>query len=351
MNTVRTRRSGRTPACPWATRTRRPGMFYVDDSGESVGSTAWREVESGARGRGTINKETGESGVSPRSRVEARHGPVRAVARASRERAERSPDAGGTRGVERAETRRLSRATPSTMSLEPVHERSRSRVHSASLGRSSEFVSRHRACYELGSSEARLSSSGYERMMVLLSHDRQIFCICPCESPASANPQPRRALERPSSSPSISDARSPHFPGFVRPRGPSFRRLRRTSGARATRRSARIVTGAFLLPLAHAASPFVVARVVERSTHSLTHSSFLSTRVVVSAATPAALESDDWTAFEEAVDAFNDDFKEGRSSAREGDESRPSLVAALESALSTTGKPFKLSTRTKSSCP
>ena len=90
----------------------------------------------------------------------------------------------------------------------------------------------------------------------------------------------------------------------------------------------------------HAASPFVVARVVERSTHSLTHSSFLSTRVVVSAATPAALESDDWTAFEEAVDAFNDDEKgkDGILAIEKATSLVPSLVAALESGAVDDGK-------------
>ena len=90
----------------------------------------------------------------------------------------------------------------------------------------------------------------------------------------------------------------------------------------------------------HAASPFVVARVVERSTHSLTHSPFLSTRVVVSAATPAALESDDWTAFEEAVDAFNDDEKgqDGLLAIEKATSLVPSLVAALESGVVDDGK-------------
>ena len=90
----------------------------------------------------------------------------------------------------------------------------------------------------------------------------------------------------------------------------------------------------------HAASPFVVARVVERSTHSLTHSPFLSTRVVVSAATPAALESDDWTAFDEAVDAFNDDEDgpDGLLAIEKVMSLVPSLVAALESGAVDDGK-------------
>ena len=83
--------------------------------------------------------------------------------------------------------------------------------------------------------------------------------------------------------------------------GPSFRRLRRTSGARAnSRRSARIVT----------------------------------------AATPAALESDDWTAFDEAVDAFNDDEDgpDGLLAIEKVMSLVPSLVAALESGAVDDGK-------------
>ena len=148
--------------------------------------------------------------------------------------------------------------------------------------------------------------------------------------------QPRRALERPSLvSEHLRCARSPP-PSPLRPssRGhpsvacverPALARIRvdplESSRVRSFSRSR------------HAASPFVVARVVERSTHSLTHSPFLSTRVVVSAATPAALESDDWTAFDEAVDAFNDDEDgpDGLLAIEKVMSLVPSLVAALES--------------------
>ena len=103
--------------------------------------------------------------------------------------------------------------------------------------------------------------------------------------------------------------------------GPSFRRPRRTSGARATcvdpLRTSRVRS---FSRSRHAASPFVVARVVERSTHSLTHSP--SFRPASSSQLPTP--SDDWTAFEEAVRRVQ--RRRGQATAprhREGDEPRP----------------------------
>jgi hypothetical protein len=146
--------------------------------------------------------------------------------------------------------------------------------------------------------------------------------------------------------------------------GPPFRRLRRTSGARASsRRSARIVTGARGTGRARSSSlassngrPIRVPRLLPPHRRVNPHDlpDPLALPFVSSAAAPAALESDDWAAFEEAVEAYHGaEDPDVHHDAEEDAEAEaaaailaiekatnlvPTLVAALESGVVDDGK-------------
>ena len=146
--------------------------------------------------------------------------------------------------------------------------------------------------------------------------------------------------------------------------GPPFRRLRRTSGARASsRRSARIVTGARGIGRARSSSlassngrPVRVPRLLPPHRRVNPHDlpDPLALPFVSSAAAPAALESDDWAAFEEAVEAYHGaEDPDVHHDAEEDAEAEaaaailaiekatnlvPTLVAALESGVVDDGK-------------